>query len=151
LAIPLQSTGGGPDSFTERSLGEALAHLFGYVFVDLDTAQSFKNGVAAARAVKRLGEVVEKAVNGINRRGIIHRLGQWWSERNSEYPSLDSYGPRLVARFLDKSRSVDETVWTIIPTAAATYAPIAQGVRSPTPPAPLVWIKICLTTHRSCL
>ena len=129
FAIPLQSTGGGPDSYTERSLADALAHLFGYVFLDLDTAQSFKNRVVAARDTKRLGEVMQKVVADIKMRRRRPSFSQLVFGVKSGDPMLSNYGARLVERLLDGLGSVDETVWTIIPTAATAFASQANGVR----------------------
>jgi hypothetical protein len=146
FAIPLQSTTGGaaaPDSYTERSLSDALAHLFAYVFLDLDTAQSFKNRLVSARDTERLGKVMQRAVADIKarrgRRGRGHSISQMvfggGKPAVGDDPVLSSYGPRLVERLLDGLGGVDETVWTIIPTAAAASATQAQGVRSSFPQA----------------
>jgi hypothetical protein len=127
FGIPLQSNGGGPDSYTEQSLSSVLAHLFGYVFLDLDTTQSFKNRVVATQETKRLGEVMQKAVADIKARRSPSLSKMFRTEPVDPY--LSSYGSRLVERVLDKMGSVDDTVWTIIPTAAAASATQAQGVR----------------------
>ncbi len=135
FAIPLQSKDGGRDSYTERSLSDVLAHLFGYVFLDLDTAQSFKNRVVAAREDKRLGEVMQRVVADIKARHFpslsrMFRTAESGGPGDSGATYLSSYGARLVERLLDKTGgSVDETVWALIPTAAAASATQAQGVR----------------------
>jgi hypothetical protein len=41
---------------------------------------------------------------------------------------LKDYGTRLVDRLFEGGKSIDEVVWTIIPTAAAAAATQAQGV-----------------------
>lgn len=41
---------------------------------------------------------------------------------------LRGYGLELVERLLGRGKSVDEAVWSIIPTAAAASATQAQGV-----------------------
>lgn len=128
FAIPLQSNGGGDaDSYTERSLSDALAQLFGYVFLDLDTAQSFKNRVVAAREAKRLGDVMRKVVTDIQARHFPSLSNMFRAEAVDK--SLPSYGARLVERLLRGGGSTEDTVWTIIPTAAAASATQAQGVR----------------------
>jgi hypothetical protein len=145
FAIPLRSTTGeaaAPDSYTERSLSDALAHLFAYVFLDLDTAQSFKNRVVAARDTERLGQVMQRAVADIKarrgrRRSISQMVFGGGKPVVGDDPVLSSYGPRLVERLLDGLGGVDETVWTIIPTAAVASATQAQGVRSSFPSGPL--------------
>ncbi|KAK4235700.1 Psi-producing oxygenase A [Achaetomium macrosporum] len=125
FAIPLQSAGGGPDSYTERSLSDVLATLFGYVFLDLDITQSFKNRVVATRETKQLGKVMEKVVADIKARHFPSLIRMF--QTGSTDTILSSYGARLVERLLDRIGSVDDTVWTIIPTAAAASATQAQG------------------------
>lgn len=125
FAIPLQSNGGGPDSYTEQSLSDVLAHLFGYVFLDLDTTQSFKNRVVATRETKRLGKVMQNVVTDIKAKHS-RSLNRMFHKEFVD-TTLSSYGARLVERLLDKMGSVDDTVWVIIPTAAAASATQAQG------------------------
>ncbi|KAH6610036.1 fatty acid oxygenase [Trichoderma cornu-damae] len=125
FAIPLKSNGGGPDSYTEESLAEVLGHLFAYVFLDLDTAKSFKNRVVAAKETKRLGEAMQQVVADVKSRRfstLRQMLGMEFA-----HTLLSSYGDRFVQRLLDGGRSVDDVVWTIIPTAAAASATQAQG------------------------
>jgi hypothetical protein len=103
--------------------------LFAYVFLDLDTASSFERGAKAAKQTKRLGEVMKGAVAAVkNERfaGLIHMIGLGSSEAY-----LKDYGTRLVDRLFEGGKSVDEVVWTIIPTAAAAAATQAQGVCAP--------------------
>ncbi|KAH6976751.1 heme peroxidase family protein [Ilyonectria destructans] len=125
FAIPLKSNGGGSGSYTEESLADALGHLFGYVFLDLDTAKSFKNRVVAAKETKRMGEVMQQTVADIKSRHFPS-LKQMFSMQSAD-TTLNSYGDQLVERLLDGGRGVDDTVWTIIPTAAAASATQAQG------------------------
>ncbi|CRK31341.1 hypothetical protein BN1723_015743 [Verticillium longisporum] len=122
FAIPTESNGGGPDSYTEASLADTLGNLFAYVFLDLDTAQSFERRVLATKQTRRLGEVMQKVVAGIKAQHFPS-LGQLIHPDTT----LSSYGPRLVGRLLDGGGTVDDIVWTIIPTAAAASATQAQG------------------------
>ena len=41
---------------------------------------------------------------------------------------LEDFGGHLIERLFEGGKSVDEVVWTIIPTAAAACATQAQGV-----------------------
>ncbi|KAK3937994.1 heme peroxidase [Diplogelasinospora grovesii] len=123
--IPLQDDGAGSDSYTATALSDVLANLFGYVFLDLDTAASFKNRVVAAADTKRLGEKMRRTVAGVKAQSFpslrhVLRIA-------SSDGVLRSYGAELVERLLGRGKSVDETVWTIIPTAAAASATQAQG------------------------
>jgi hypothetical protein len=132
--IPLQGNNGNSGAYTERELCDALAHLFGYVFLDLETAQSFKNRVVAIRDTQRMGKVMEAAVANVK----VQRfpLLKYMFSMGSSGPVLPSYGTQLVNRLLGNGKSIDEAVWTIIPTAAAASATQAQGVGYP---LPLTW------------
>lgn len=124
FGIPLKGDSGEkPDSYTESSLADTLGNLFAYVFLDLDTAQSFKRRVVATRQTQRLGQVMQTVVAGVKSQHFPS-LGQLIHRDMT----LSSYGPRLVGRLLDGGGSVDDIVWTVIPTAAAASATQAQGV-----------------------
>ncbi|EXK24073.1 hypothetical protein FOMG_19185 [Fusarium oxysporum f. sp. melonis 26406] len=125
FGIPLQEYGAGSDSYTARALSDVLANLFGYVFLDLDTAASYKNRVVAAAETKSLGEKMQTTVAGIKAQrfpSLRHML-----RIASSDGVLRSYGVELIDRLLESGKGVDEAVWTIIPTAAAACATQAQG------------------------
>ncbi|RKK92075.1 Psi-producing oxygenase A [Fusarium oxysporum] len=125
FGIPLQEYGAGSDSYTVRALSDVLANLFGYVFLDLDTAASYKNRVVAAAETKSLGEKMQTTVAGIKAQrfpSLRHML-----RIASSDGVLRSYGVELIDRLLESGKGVDEAVWTIIPTAAAACATQAQG------------------------
>jgi hypothetical protein len=124
--IPLKNFGGGENSFTDEELYDALAQIFGYVFLDLDTATSFQHGVSAAKATKKLGDAMVPSVTAAKTEqfsSFKHMMGITPSET-----ILKDYGTRLVDRLFEGGKSIDEVVWTIIPTAAAAAATQAQGV-----------------------
>ncbi|CAH0021704.1 unnamed protein product [Clonostachys rhizophaga] len=123
--IPLQENGAGPEGYTARALSDALADLFGYVFLDLDTAESFKNRVVAAAKTKELGEKMQTIVAGT--RGQLFPSFHHLMQTASGDGALKSYGAELTNRLLGSGKEVDDTVWTIIPTAAAACATQAQG------------------------
>ncbi|KAJ3453403.1 hypothetical protein MRS44_017650 [Fusarium solani] len=123
--IPLQEDGAASDSYTARALSDTLADLFGYVFLDLDTAASFKNRLIAAAGTKKLGEKMQRTVGGIKAQSfpsLRHVL-----RTASSDGVLESYGEELVERLLGPGKGIDEAVWAIIPTAAAACATQAQG------------------------
>ncbi|PKK42132.1 hypothetical protein CI102_14625 [Trichoderma harzianum] len=124
FSFPLKSNGEGSDYYTEETLADALRNLFGYVFLDLDTTKSFKNRIVAAKETKRMGEVMQEVVTNIKSRHFPS-LRQLFHTNSAN--TLGSYGEQLVERLLHAGQSVDETVWTIIPTAAAASATQAQG------------------------
>ncbi|KKK18240.1 heme peroxidase family protein [Aspergillus ochraceoroseus] len=131
--IPLKETASSStDAYTPRELSDALSDLFGYVFLDVDPVQSFGNRVKAARKSKRMGEIMAKAVSDSNGH-IISRFFNMFARHAPSLPYtttssfLNDYGSQLVKRLLEGGKSVDEVVWTIIPTAAAACATQAQG------------------------
>lgn len=114
------------DAYTPRELSDALSDLFGYVFLDLEPTESFRNRVVAARKAQRMGSMMVKAVSD-SKHNAISRFMYAFGRIET---SAASYGPQLVKRLLRGGNSVDEVVWTIIPTAAAACATQAQGVGS---------------------
>jgi hypothetical protein len=111
------------DAYAVKELSDALFALFGYVFLDLDPAQSYKNRVIATRETERMGEVMTKAVSEASGYRLTSIFGR---DSNS---SLAGFGRKLVQRLREGGNSVEEAVWSIIPTAAAACATQAQGVR----------------------
>lgn len=124
--IPLQSSGGGAHSYTESTLYSALADLFAYVFLDFDTTTSFALRASALKETKALGKVVQGVVEEIRAKSfpILREI----LETGSTDQVLYDYGTYLIKRLSAGGKSVDEVVWTIIPTAAAAVATQAQGV-----------------------
>lgn len=83
----------------------------------------------AEKQTKRLGEVMKASVTAVkNERfsGSKHMIGLGSSEA-----FLVDYGSRLVDRLFEGGKSIDEVVWTIIPTAAAAVGTQGQGVCAP--------------------
>ncbi|GFG11879.1 psi-producing oxygenase A [Aspergillus lentulus] len=112
-----------PDAYTPRELSDALSLLFGYVFLDLEPTDSLRNRIAAAAEAQRMGTIMAKSVSNAGD-SVVRRFMQALG-RSEAGPG--SYGQQLVNRLLREGKSVDEVVWTIIPTAAAACATQAQG------------------------
>jgi cytochrome P450 len=124
FSIPLKDNKDpSPDAYTPRELSDALSLLFGYVFLDLEPTDSLRNRMAAAAEAQRMGTIMAKSVS--NARGSVVRRFMQALGRSEAAPG--SYGQELVNRLLREGKSVDEVVWTIIPTAAAACATQAQG------------------------
>ncbi|KAL4780368.1 heme peroxidase [Aspergillus varians] len=122
--MPLKGGSYSPaDSLTVKELSDALFVLFGYVFLDVDPPQSYKNRILASKESQRLGEVMTKVVSGSSGYLLSHPSRIFGRNKSL----LSSYGPQLVKRLREGGKSVDEAVWTIIPTAAAACATQAQG------------------------
>lgn len=125
FCIPLKDNNDpSPDAYTPRELSDALALLFGYVFLDLEPTDSLRNRIAAATEAQQMGTIMAKSVSNA-KDNVIKRFMQVLGRTET---GGGSYGPQLVNRLLREGKSVDEVVWTIIPTAAAACATQAQGV-----------------------
>jgi hypothetical protein len=122
--LPLIAPGDLGVGITVEQLYLALAVLFAYVFLDLDTARSFKlrsGAVAATEGISKLVRLVCTAVSV----GETLRLNSLFAMGTSG-KMLEDYGIRLLQRLFQGGKSVDEVVWTIIPTIAAAVATQAQ-------------------------
>lgn len=109
-----------------------LAHLFEYVFLDLDTAKSYKHRVVATRDTQQLAEVMRKAVESANRSpGLFQMIMDFLSPTSG--PPLPGFGKELVSRLLERGKSVEEIVWELIPTQAAAAATQGQAVKNTLP------------------
>ncbi|KAL2826654.1 heme peroxidase [Aspergillus cavernicola] len=121
--MPLKGSYSSPtDAYTAKELSDALFELFGYVFLDVDPPQSYKNRIVATRATERMGEVMTKALAESSGYIFSHPSRIFGSKS-----SLPGFGPQLVKRLREGGKTVEEAVWTIIPTAAAACATQAQG------------------------
>ncbi|KAL1639238.1 hypothetical protein SLS58_008080 [Diplodia intermedia] len=126
--IPLRddSSTNTKNGYSAKELADVLAHLFEYVFLDLDTAKSYKHRVVAARETQQLGDVMRKAVEGATRSpGLIQRLLDFLAPTSG--PPLPGFGKELVSRLLESGKSVEDVVWELIPTQAAAAATQAQA------------------------
>ncbi|OJD36254.1 fatty acid oxygenase [Diplodia corticola] len=126
--IPLRddSSTNAKDGYTAKELYDVLAHLFQYVFLDIDTATSYKNRVVAARETRQLGDAVRKAVERASKApGLIQMFLDFLAP--SSGPALPGFGRELVSRLLENGKSVEDVVWELIPTQAAAAATQAQA------------------------
>jgi hypothetical protein len=123
--IPLR----GPDDtnplgVTVEQMYLAFSVMFAYVFLDLDTARSFKLRLGAKQSGEQIAKLLKIVCTAIQADSYLHvsdlfRMGHAGK-------MLGEFGTRLVRRLFADGRSVDEVVWTIIPTAAASIATQAQ-------------------------
>lgn len=125
--MPIKGINHAPaDAYTVKELSDALFLLFGYVFLDVDPPQSYRNRVIASKETERMGEFMTKVVSESS--GYLFSHPSRLFGRNKS--KLAGFGPELVKRLREGGKSVEEVVWTIIPTAAAACATQAQGVCS---------------------
>ncbi|KAL5361997.1 heme peroxidase [Aspergillus floccosus] len=113
------------DSYTAAELYDALANLFGYVFLDVDVMQSLKHRVVASKHTERLGKIMQKRIDHV----ITHNssLSRYLLGSTSKDRLLTDYGAELIRRLSASGKSAEEVTWTIMPTAAAACATQAQG------------------------
>lgn len=102
----------------------ALAVLFAYVFLDADTARSFKLRLGAKTAGDALGKLVKLVVTQVKVGSHLHINTLLNLARSGRL--LKDYGYKYIERLLSSGKSVDEVTWAIIPTAAAAVATQAQ-------------------------
>ena len=122
--LPLIAPGDLGVGITVDQLYLALAVLFAYVFLDLDTARSFKLRSGAASATEGISKLVKLVCTAVSVGETLH-LNSLFA-MGSSGKMLESYGIRLLQRLFQGGKSVDEVVWAIIPTIAAAVATQAQ-------------------------
>ncbi|BCS26570.1 uncharacterized protein APUU_51281A [Aspergillus puulaauensis] len=91
----------------------------------VDPPQPDRNRVVVSKETGRMGEVMTKVVSGPS--GYLFSHLSRLFDRNKS--TLTGFGPELVKRLREGRKSVEEAVWTIIPTAAAACATQAQGAQ----------------------
>lgn len=121
--IPLKENTTDPgNGLTAQEVYDVLAHLFEYVFLDVDAAKSYKHRVVSFRDTQRLADVMRKVVERAKRSpGMIQMLMDFWN------PTKETSTAGLVNRLVEGGKSVEDVVWELIPTQAAAAATQAQA------------------------
>lgn len=101
-----------------------LSILFAYVFLDGDTASSFKLRASAKEATDGLTKLIKGVCLAVKAGGILH-IGDFFPTGTAG-DLLGDYGVRFLQRLFEGGKTVDDVVWAIIPTAAAAVATQAQ-------------------------
>ncbi len=123
--LPLKKRGDlNPIGVEVDQLYLALSIMFAYVFLDLDTASSFKLRAGAKASNDQLSKLVKIVCEAVKVGGMLH-LGDFFSTGTAG-ELLEDYGTHFLKRLFEGGKSVDEVVSTIIPTAAAACATQAQ-------------------------
>ncbi|KIV87049.1 hypothetical protein PV11_02620 [Exophiala sideris] len=123
--LPLKKHGDlNPAAVEVDQLYLALSVLFAYVFLDGDTASSFKLRAGAKTATDQLAKLVKLVCEAVKAGEFLHLSSLFPMGKSGEL--LADYGTKLLSRLFEGGKSVDEVVWTIIPTAAAAVATQAQ-------------------------
>ncbi len=102
----------------------AMSVMFAYVFLDLDAARSFKLRAGAKASGDAMAKLIKIVCEAVKADSYLHLSDLFRMGHAGKI--LGEYGTRLLRRLLESGSSVDEVVWTIIPTVAAAVATQAQ-------------------------
>lgn len=129
LALPLKEN---PNShgpgLTAQEIYDAQASLFQYVFLDLDTAKSYKHRVEATKDAAVLGNAMRKVVESAKHHPGLIKMLVGLLGSGSEVPHIPGFGRDMVLRLLNGGKSVEDVVWELVPTQAAAAATQAAAV-----------------------
>ena len=125
--IPIKESEDRLVSISKKDLYVALAVLFTYVFLDGDTASSFKLRAGAKKATEGLSKLFRMIVEKANSGKHLHLLSGVFTGSESAR-LLSGYGEHMIRRLIKRNRSVDDVIGEILPTAAAAVATQAQAM-----------------------
>jgi hypothetical protein len=122
--MPLKAPGDMKIGATVDDLYLAFSVLFAYVFLDLDTARSFKLRAGAEQATAQVSKLVKLVCEAVKIGKPFH-VDHYFAMGEAG-KLLEDYGTRLLERFFDGDKSVDYVVGELLPTMAAAIATQAQ-------------------------
>ena len=118
--------------FTPTQLYEAMANVFWYTFLDIDAAQTPSVRVEAKKATAALAAAVTAAVTAVQGgEDLLQTLVSKFhhhAEKGPDHPALPDFGTKFIQRLFDFGLSLDEVIWTIVPTSAAAAPIQTQGL-----------------------
>ncbi|KAL3419627.1 linoleate diol synthase [Phlyctema vagabunda] len=123
--IPIKTPESPLGLFTAQELYLIHALVFAYVFLDSDPATSFALKTGAQEALEPLSKALTAVVEGVHASSILNPLKNILNMYDTGF--VHDYGTNLIKRLSEGDKSVDEVVWSIIPTAAAAVATQGQG------------------------
>lgn len=123
FALPLKEdpTSHGP-GLTAQEIYDAQASLFQYVFLDFDTAKSYKHRVEASKDAAMLGNVMRRVVESAKHHPGLIKMLMGLLGHGGEVPDIPGFGRDMVLRLLSGGKSVEDVVWELVPTQAAAAA-----------------------------
>lgn len=115
--------------FTPTTLYEAMAKVFWYTFLDIDAAKTLAVKAEAKKATAALAAAVSAACTEVQG-GDLSVLESILSRLHTKKgdPALPKFGPKLIQRLFDSGMSLEEAIWTIVPTSAAAAPIQTQGI-----------------------
>lgn len=125
FSLPLKTSNSiNPAAVEVDQLYLALSVLFAYVFLDMDTARSFKLRSGAKQAGDQLSKLIKLVCTEVQVGSYMHLNGLFNLGQSGKL--LRDYGVKLIERFLKIGKSIDDVVGAVLPTAAAAVATQAQ-------------------------
>lgn len=122
--MPLKAPGDLKIGATVDDLYLAFSVLFAYVFLDLDTARSFKLRAGAEQATAQVSKLVKLVCEAVSIGKHFH-VDHYFAMGEAG-KLLAEYGTKLLQRLFDGGKSVDDVLWELIPTMSAAIATQAQ-------------------------
>jgi hypothetical protein len=123
--IPIKENGD-VGTVTARQLHDAMTAFIAYIFLDIDPAKTQKLRVVAKTATAVLQKLITPSVEAVKAERF-HMLKDIIGINTDEL-ALPDYGTHLVQRLFEGGKSLDEVIWTIVPTASAASASLGQAV-----------------------
>ncbi|KAK5077874.1 hypothetical protein LTR64_003725 [Lithohypha guttulata] len=125
FSIPLKGGNSlNPAAVEVDQLYLAFSVLFAYVFLDADTARSFKLRAGAKQSNDQLSKLIKLVVTQVQIGNYTHLNSLFNLGHSGKIPQ--DYGTKLIERMMSGGKAIEETVAAIIPTAAAAVATQAQ-------------------------
>jgi hypothetical protein len=113
-----------PLALTVDQMYLAMSVMFAYVFLDLDTARSFKLRLGAKSSGDQIAKLIRIVCEAVRADSYLHVSDLFRMGHAGKL--LGDFGTRLLRRLFEGGKSVDDVVWEIIPTVAASVATQAQ-------------------------
>jgi len=115
--------------FTPTELYEATAIVFWYTFLDIDAAKTLAVKAKAKKATAALAAAVSTSCTDVQG-GNLSFLESMFSKLHADKgdPALPEFGTKLIQRLFDSGMSLEEVIWTIVPTSAAAAPIQTQGI-----------------------
>jgi hypothetical protein len=130
FGIPISETSGAKNAVTAQELYGMLSSIFEYMYLDVETATSFKKSVTATRSYKKLSGIMSTVLAGRKDGPLsVSGIKQMISTKSAE-SILSGHGSRLIDKMFTGGKKVEEVASTLLVTAAASMQQ-CTAVRTP--------------------
>lgn len=114
--LPLKTEKNPKGVYTEQELYMVLCLMFVAIFFDVDPSKSFPLKLAALKSTRQFGDIVTLQVKALKKWKFLHKK---FSKDDPDH--LESFGRKLIQRFLDSGSTPEEVAWQyVVPTAGAS-------------------------------